>query len=167
MICMGGIVLPSGLLTLTLRACWWSPQLADRTQGRWESKSLPPLWGPFGLGPFQALPPLGECPYDAKLAVLGLPWGSARADHWNTGSGVTGSTLGLPLPTSKSLEYRLWSYWGYLGATFANEQILGTQAPGLLVLLWGYICQRANHWNTGSGATWATLGLPLPTSKSL
>ena len=40
----------------------------------------------------------------------------------------------------------LWDYWGYLGATFANEQVIGY------------------HW---SGATGATLALPLPTSKSL
>ena len=103
------------------------------------------------------------------LGLLGLPWGylCQQANHWNAGSGVTGPILGLPSPTSKSLEYRLWGYRGYLKATFANGQIVGMQALGLLGLPWGYLCQRANHWNTGSAATGATLALPLPTSKSL
>ena len=84
------------------------------------------------------------------LGLLGLPWGylCQRANHWNTGSWATGSTLGLALPTSRSLEYRLWGYWGYLGATFANEHIISIQAVELLGLPWGYLGQRANHWNT-------------------
>ena len=77
---------------------------------------------------------------------------------------ATGATLGLSLPTSKSLDFNsmgllglpwgclcqrandwislLWGYWGYLRATFANEQIIR------------FHC---------FGATGATLGLPLPT----
>ena len=61
-----------------------------------------------------------------------------------TDKGAAGATLGLPLPTSKSLQYRLWGYWSYIRATFANEQIIGIQALGLLGLLglpWGYLCQ--------------------------
>ena len=89
---------------------------------------------------------------------------ASRANPWNTSSGATGANSELPLPTeqilgihalgllglprdylcqpSKSLEYRLWGYWGHLGATFAN---------------------RANPWNTGSGAPLASTGLPSPT----
>ena len=66
--------------------------------------------------------------------------------------GETGATLELPLPTSKSLDFNAmgllglpWSYlcrrgnrwisllcgyWGYLGATFANEQIVGFHCYG-------------------------------------
>ena len=58
-------------------------------------------------------------------------------DDWNTGSVATEATLGLRLPTSKSLEYELWGYWGYLGATIANKQIIGMQALGQLGLPWG------------------------------
>ena len=57
------------------------------------------------------------------------------------GSGATGATSVLPLTTSKSLEYMLRGYWGYLGPTFATEQIIGIQALGLLGLTWGYLCQ--------------------------
>ena len=78
-------------------------------------------------------------------------------------SRATRATLGLPLPTSKSLDFiapgllglpwdylcqranhwisLLQGYWGYLGATFANEKIIGFHCSGY----WGY------------------LGLPLPT----
>ena len=79
------------------------------------------------------------------LGSLGLPWGCRcqRASHWNTGSGTTGATLGntssgatgatlgLPLPKSKSLQYRLWGYWGYPGATFANQRYLLKKADFL------------------------------------
>ena len=124
------------------------------------------------------------------MGLLELPEGylCQRANHWVS---------------------LLWGYWGYLGATFANEQIIGFHcygatgatlgmplptsksldffAMGLLGLPWGYLCQRANHWLTllwgywaylGAtfakeqiigfncyGAAGATLGLPLPTSK--
>ena len=61
----------------------------------------------------------------------------------------------------------LWGYWGYLGAPFANQQILGLQALGLEGLPQGTLCQPANPWITSSRATGATSGHPLPISKSL
>ena len=82
--------------------------------------------------------------------LLGLAWGYLvylcyPANDWATE--VIGATLVLLLPTSKSLDYialrllvlswgdlceqsnhwiaLLWCCWGYLGATFANQQIIG------------------------------------------
>ena len=103
------------------------------------------------------------------LGLLGLPRGTLcqPANPWITSSRATGATSGHPLPTSKSLDYKLYGYWGYLGAPFANQQILGLQALGLLGLPRGTLCQPANPWMTRSRATGATSGHPLPTSKSL
>ncbi len=80
--------------------------------------------------------------------LLGLPRGSLcdGAIPWTMLAGATGATSGYVCQPSTSLEYRLWGYWGYLGAPFANQ---------------------ANPWNTGSGATGATSWLPFQTSKSL
>ena len=59
-----------------------------------------------------------------KKAYMRQPWGPERRrnrctiyvhllrNDWNRGSGATGATLGLPLPSCKSLKYRLWGYWG-------------------------------------------------------
>ena len=79
--------------------------------------------------------------------------------------------------------------WGYLGPTFANEQIIGFHcseptgstlgvplpasksldfiALGLLRLLSGYICQRANRLVPLLWGHWGYLGVSLPTRKSL
>ena len=52
------------------------------------------------------------------MGLLGLPWSflCERANHW----------ISL-----------LWGYWSYLGATFANKQIIGATCG----LPWGYLCQ--------------------------
>ena len=81
---------------------------------------------------------------------------------------LTLGLLGLPLPTSKPLDFialrllglprgflcqpandwisLLWGYWCYLRAPFANQEIFG------------FHCLRTTR---------ATSGLPFPTSKSL
>ena len=74
-----------------------------------------------------------------------------------------GPTLGLPLPTSKSLGLLLWAHSGptraYLGPTIANGQIIRLIALGLLGPTFiGFIAL---------GLLGPTLGLLLPTGKSL
>ena len=83
------------------------------------------------------------------LGLLDLPRGylCQPANHLNSLlSGATGATLRLLLPTNKSVEFIalgllglpwgylcqpanhwkswIWGYRGYLGATFANQQII-------------------------------------------
>ena len=79
---------------------------------------------------------------------------------------------GAPPPQPSSLvkgevKYKLWGYWGYLGATCANEQVIGLHALGLL----GYIgVAIANEQAIGRhvwGPTGAILGLHLPTNEPL
>jgi hypothetical protein len=132
-----------------------------------------------------------RCPVSVHLLrLLELPRGTLcqPANPWIPSSRATEATSGHPLPTSKSLDYKLLGYWSYLGAPFANQQILGFQALGLLGLPrgilcqpanpWitssrllglprGTLCQPANPWITSSRATGATSGHPLPTSKPL
>ena len=59
-ICEGGIVLPRGLMTLTFTVCWFQSHLVDRTQGRWESKSLPPLEVLLNFALFKPCRPYGS-----------------------------------------------------------------------------------------------------------
>ena len=106
--------------------------------------------------------------YICYYACLTWAYLLQRANHWFIDLGLLGPTLGLLLPTDKSLGLLLWACSGipwaylcqranhlvycfgptraYLGPPFANEQISGFIALGLLG---------------------PTLALPLPTSKSV
>ena len=44
---------------------------------------------------------------------------------------------------------------------------MGSRFLGLLLLSRCYLCQRTNHWVSLLCSNWATLGLPLPRSKSM
>ena len=54
--------------------------------------------------------------------------------------------LGTHFVTGARFPCTCYGYWGYLGAPFANQQILGLQALGLLGLPRGTLClPDGNH----------------------
>ena len=102
--CKGGIVLTRGLLTLTFRACWWQPQLADRTQGRWKSKSLPPLVVLLGFALFK------PCrPYRSALATPNWLYADVCRVRRPSKSRELGSRTQVGLGTSTWSDPSTWS----------------------------------------------------------
>ena len=67
-ICKGGIGLPRGVPTLTFRLAGGNRKWLTELKGGRNPRLFRPE-GSFGLCPFQAMPPLWECPFDVKLTV--------------------------------------------------------------------------------------------------